>query len=103
MRVRCGEQQSAECDTQQTTEIALEYAVNKKSKKELLNHGRDCHGENDDHHSLLDSARSAKELDDVLLARAAPKKPLRYRVRQQDQWISKKQQNRSGAQGPDKT
>jgi hypothetical protein len=101
--VRCGEQQSAECDTQQTAEIALEYAVNKKSEKELLNHRRDCHGKNDDHHSLLDRARSAKKLDDVLLARTAPKKPLRNRVRQQDQWIGKKQQNRSSAKGPDKT
>ena len=103
MRVRCGKQQCAECDAQKAPEITSEYAVNKKSKKELLNHGRDGHGKNDDHHSLLDRARSAKKLDDVLLARAAPEKPLRYRVRQQDQWISKKQQNRSGAQGPDKT
>src|SRR5216110_2275817 len=103
MRVGCRKQQRAECDAQKTAEIALEYTVNKKTKKKLLNHGRDCHGKNDDHHSLLDRARFAKKLDDVLLARSAPKKPLHNRVRQQDQRISKKQQNHSRAQCLDKT
>lgn len=103
MRVRCREQQRAECDAQKAAEIALEYTVNEKSEKKLLNDRRDGHGENDDHHSLLNRARSAKKLDDVLPARAALEKPLRNGVRQQDQWISKKQQERSGAQGPDKT
>jgi hypothetical protein len=68
MSVRCGEQQRAECDAQQATEITLEYTVNKKSKKKFLNYGRDCHGENDDHDSLLNRARSAEKLDNVLLA-----------------------------------
>ena len=31
--MRCGEQQRAECDTQKAAEIALEYAVNEKSKR----------------------------------------------------------------------
>src|SRR6267143_3386152 len=100
--MRRGEQQRAECDAKQPAEIALEYTVNEKSKKKFLDHRRDCHGENDDHHSLLNRARSAEKLDDVLLARAALEKPLRNCVRQQNQWISKKKQDRSRAQGPDK-
>src|SRR6266545_5292628 len=103
MCVRCGKQQRAECDAQKTAEITLEYTVNKKSKKKLLNHRGDRYRENNDHHPLLDRARSAEKLDDVLLARAAPEKPLRNGIRQQDQWIRKKQQDRSGAQGPGKT
>ena len=101
--MRRGEQQRAECDAQQTAEIALEYTVNKQSKKKFLDYRRDCHGEDDDHYSLLNRARFAKKLDDVLLARSAPKKPLHNRVRQQDQRISKKQQNHSRAQCLDKT
>ena len=100
--MRRGEQQRAECNAQETAKIALEYAINKKSKKKLLNYRRDCDGENDDHHSLLNRPRSAEKFDDVLLARSAPEKLLCDGVRHQDQWISKKQQNRSGAQGPDK-
>ena len=103
MRVCCCKQQRAECDAQKTAEITLEYTVNKKSKKKLLNHRRDCYRENDDHHALLDRARSAEKFDDVLLARATSEKPLRDGVGQQDQWIRKKQQDRSGAQGPGKT
>ena len=79
--MRRGEQQRAECDTEQAAEIALEYTVYKKSKKKFLEYRRDCHGENDDHYSLLNRARSAEKLDDVLLARAASEKPLRYGVR----------------------
>src|SRR5947207_1323046 len=66
--VRRSEQQCAEYDAQQATEIALEYAVYKKSKKKFLDDRRDCHGENDDHHSLLNRSRSAEKLDDILLA-----------------------------------
>ena len=75
--MRRSEQQRAECNAQQATEIALEYTVNKKSKKKFLDYRRDRHGENDDHHSLLNRARSAEKLDDVLPARATPEKPLR--------------------------
>src|SRR5437867_11308104 len=100
MRVCCCKQQRAECDAQKTAEIMLEYTVNKKSKKKLLNHRGDRYGENNDHHPLLERARSAEKLDDVLLARPAPEKPLRNGIRQQDQWICNKQQDRSCAQGP---
>src|SRR5436190_4353582 len=89
MRVGCCKQQRAECDAQKTAEITLEYTVNKKSNKKLLNHRRDCYRENDDHHALLDRARSAEKFDDVLLARATSEKPLRDGVGQQDQWIRK--------------
>src|SRR6266542_846225 len=103
MCVRGGEQQRAECDAQQAAEIAFEDTENKKSKKKFLNYRRNCHSENDDHYSLLNRARFAEKLDDVLSARTASEKPLRNGVREQDQRISKKEQNRSGAQGPDKT
>src|SRR4029453_15305984 len=103
MGMRRGEQQRAECDAQKAAKIALQDTVNKKSEKKFLNYRRDCDSENNDHHSLLNRARSAEKLDDVLFARATAEKRLRYGVRHQDQWISKKQQNRSGAEGPDKT
>ena len=82
--MRRGEQQSAEYDAQKTAEIAPEDTVNKKSEKKFLYYRRDCHRENNDHHSLLNRTRFAEKLDDVLSARAAPEKPLCDRVRHQD-------------------
>src|SRR5947208_16408726 len=76
MCVRCREQQRAQCDAEQAAEITFEYTVKKKSKEKFLNHRRDCYGENDNQHSLLDRTRSTEKLDDVLLARATSEKPL---------------------------
>ena len=101
--MRCGEQQRAEYDAQKAPEIAPEDTVNKKSKKKFLNYRGNCDGKNNDHHSLLNRARSAEKLDDVLSARATAEKTLCYGIGRQDQWIIKKQENRSRAQGPDKT
>src|SRR5436190_6590107 len=103
MCVRCREQQCAECDAEETAEITFEYTVKKKSKNKFLNYRRDCCRKNNNQNSLIDRARSAEKLDDVLLARAASENPLGNDIGQQDQWISEKQQGRSSAQGSDKT
>ena len=103
MRVRRGEQQRAEYDPYEAAEITLEHAVKKKSKQKLLNHRCNCHCEHDDETPLLNRARAAEELDDVLLARAAPKEPLRDCVAQYDQRISEKQENRPSAENSNKT
>ena len=103
MSVRGGEKQGVEGNSEKTTEVTLEYAVKKKSKNKFLNYRRDCCRKNNNQNSLIDRARSAEKLDDVLLARAASENPLGNDIGQQDQWISEKQQGRSSAQGSDKT
>jgi len=83
-------------------EIALEYTVNKNRKRNSSTTGAIATAKNDDHHSLLDRARSAKKLDDVLLARIRPKNAAKIAstTRSTD---NKKQQNHSRAQCLDKT
>ena len=78
--MRCGEQQRTERYTKEAAKIAFDYIVEEKSKQKFLNYGCDCYCENDDHDSLLDRARTAEKLDDVLLARTASEKPLRNDV-----------------------
>ena len=84
MCVRCGEQKRAKRNADQTAKIASRYAIDEKSEHELLDYRRDRYGEHDDHDSLLDSVRSTEELDNILLARATSKKPLRKDIREQD-------------------
>src|SRR5437762_12865603 len=98
MCVRCSEQQRAERDSNETAKIAFDDIVEEESKQKFFNYRRDCYCENDDHDSLLQRARTAEKLDDVLPAGTAPEKPLRNDVRPQDQWISKEQQDCSSAQ-----
>src|SRR5213080_803775 len=96
--VRRGEEQRAQRDTDKAAKITFDDVVKEKSKQKFFNYRRDCYCENDDHDSLLQRARTAEKLDDVLPAGTAPEKPLRNDVRPQDQWISKEQQDRSCAQ-----
>ena len=103
MCVRRGEEQSVRCDAGNAAEIAFENAVKKKSKNKFFNHRRDCHRENDDHDPLFDRTRRAEELDDILLARTAPKPALRNGLRKCKQRIRSQQQNCSHADGPEKT
>src|SRR6266487_167003 len=103
MGVRSREKQRVRGDSEKTAKIAPDYPVEKKPKKKFLNHGRDRHCEDDDHNSLLDRARSAEKLDDVLPARIASEKALRNRVGQRDQRIGRQQKNYPCAQGPNKT
>ena len=56
MRVRSGEEQCVEGDSEETAKIAFEYAVKEEPKKKFLHHRRDRHRENDDHDALLDRA-----------------------------------------------
>jgi len=88
MCVRCGEQKRAKDDYDQTPKIAPRNAVDEKSEHKLLDYRRDRYGEHDDYDSLLDSVRSTEELDNILLARATSKKPLRHDIGEQDYWIS---------------
>ena len=53
---------------QKTANVAFEHAVDKKSKNKLLDDRCNRDRENNDHNPLLDGARRAEELDDVLLA-----------------------------------
>ena len=53
-------------NSEKTAEVAFEDAVKEKPEKKFLNHRRDRYRENDDHDSLLDRARAAEKLDDVL-------------------------------------
>jgi hypothetical protein len=100
--VRRGEQQGAEHDTNQAAKIAFDYIVEEKSKQKFLNYWSDRYCEDNDHDSLLDRARAAEKLDDILPARTASKKPLRNDVSPQNQWISEHQQNCSSAQHAEK-
>jgi hypothetical protein len=79
--VRCGEQERAERDTNEAAKIAFDDVVEEKSKQKFFNYRGDCYCENDDQDSLLERARAAEKLDDVLPARTASEKPLRNDVR----------------------
>src|SRR5690242_11867799 len=84
MCVRCREQKRTKDNADQTPKIAPHNAVDEKSEHKLLDYRRDRYGEHNDHDSLLDSLRSTEELDNILLARATSKKPLRNDIGEQD-------------------
>ena len=65
--MRCGKQQRTERDAKEAAKIAFDDIVEEKSKQKFFNYRRDCYCENDDHDSLVNRARPAEKLDNVLL------------------------------------
>src|ERR1700704_5199521 len=100
MSVDSGEQERIGDQSKEVTEITFEHAVEKETKHEFLRGRRDDYGEDDDHDPLLDGLRGIEQLDNALPAGPAAEKLLHNNVRQRNQRVSEKEQNRSGRDRP---